>query len=66
MKNSKKQKSTVTSLRVQITNNFNENIETICELIVFALEESSSAPYLAVDGFLIRAHLKCREMLEFN
>jgi hypothetical protein len=66
MKKSKKKKSTVISLRVEITNDFNENIETICELIAIALEESSSAPHLAVDGFLIRAHMKCREMLEFN
>ena len=66
MKNSKKQKSTVISLRVEITNDFNENIETICELIVIALEESSSVPQLSVDGFLVTAHMKCREMLEFN
>ena len=66
MKNSKKQKPTVISFHVELTKNFNENIETISELIVLALVETSSVPQRSVDGFLVRAHMKCREMLEIN
>ena len=58
-------KPSVKILRIEITDDFNENIETISELIVIALEESSSVPYLSADDFLVRTHMKCREMLEF-
>ncbi len=61
-----KKKPSVTSLRIEITDDFNENIETISELILIALAESASVPQLAVDDFLVRAHLKCREMLQVD
>ena len=66
MKNSKKQKTNVISFHVELTNDFNENIETISELIALALEETFSVPQRLVEGFLVRAHMKCVEMHEIN
>jgi len=58
-------KPSVKSLLIEITDDFNENIETISELIVIALEESSRVPQLSADDFLVRTRMKCREILEF-
>lgn len=59
-------KPSVKNLRIVITDDFNENIEAKSELIVIALAESSSIPQLAVDDFLVRVHLRCRDMFEVD
>ena len=59
-------KPSVTSLRIEITDDFNDNIETISELILIALAKSVSVPQLAIDGFLVRVSLQCRDILEVD
>lgn len=57
-------KPSVTSLRIEITDELHENVQTISELIVIALDKSATAPDLALDYFLVRVRMQCRAMYE--
>jgi hypothetical protein len=51
---------------VVISKDFYENVEIFSNLIIIALQESTSIPQLSVDGFLMRVHLLTRNKLEID
>ena len=54
----------MTKKTVNITKDFDDNIEEIAELVVYALNKSTSIPQLSADGFIMRLKFAVREKLE--
>ena len=54
----------MTKKTVVINKDFNENIEEIAELVVYALDKCTSIPQLSVDGFIMRLHFAVKDKLE--
>jgi hypothetical protein len=48
-------------LKIELTDDFNENVETIAEIIFLALDECSGIPELSVDGFCMKLHFTLRK-----
>lgn len=54
----------MTKKTVNITKDFDDNIEEIAELVVYALNKSTSIPQLSADGFIMRLKFAVREKLK--
>jgi hypothetical protein len=55
---------TMTKKTVVINKDFNENIEEIAELVVYALDKCTSIPQLSADAFIMRLGFLVRSKLE--
>ena len=54
----------MTKKTVNITKDFNENINEVSKLVICALKKSTSIPQLSADDFIVRLHLAVRNKVE--
>lgn len=54
----------MTKKTVNITKDFNENINEVSKLVICALKKSTSIPQLSADDFIVRLHLAVRSKVE--
>lgn len=54
----------MTKKTVVINKDFDDNVEEIAELVVYALDKCTSIPQLSADGFIMRLGFVVRDKLE--
>jgi hypothetical protein len=56
----------MTKKTVFITNDFNDNVDEVSNLIIYALMKSSKIPELSADTFMMRLKFAVRTKLNMN
>ena len=54
----------MTKKTVRITDDFNENINEVSKIVIFALKKLTSKPHLSADSFIVRLRQAVREKVE--